>query len=61
LHTSVNVNSVKAKLLTTVRASTKARSAGAAIDVGIDGTLVADLNAVSIVRNLDDLSREFMS
>jgi hypothetical protein len=31
------------------------------MDVGIDGTLVADLNAVSVVRNLDNLSREFMS
>ena len=60
LHATINVDTEKAKLLATIGATAKTRSARAAINVRIDGTAVADSEPVSIVWNLDDLSREFV-
>src|SRR5258707_213938 len=55
------MNTVEAKLFTTVGATAKTGAKRTAGNVRIDGTLVADPNVFSALWNVDDLARQFMS
>jgi len=54
------MNAVKSELLTTVGETSTTRSARPATNIRIDGTLVPDPDAASVLRSFDDLSREFV-
>lgn len=61
LHPAINMNAVQAKLLATVGSASATGAARTTIDIRVNGALVANADAIFVLRNFDNFPREFVS